>query len=67
MKTRDQRLLCSSRLLSLLGLVCLLSLLLQAISGEAAVNLSKRRDEFPGRRQGGGTHWLSPTATSESC
>ncbi|HIK44186.1 MAG TPA: hypothetical protein IGR64_04780 [Leptolyngbyaceae cyanobacterium M65_K2018_010] len=34
-------------------------LVLHTLGGDSAANASSR-DEFPGRRQGGGTHWTAP-------
>ena len=42
--------------LSLAGMV-----LLQAFGMPSAASANSR-DEFPGRRQGGGTHWVTPSS-----
>ncbi|MGG6242348.1 hypothetical protein ACQ4N7_27355 [Nodosilinea sp. AN01ver1] len=32
--------------------------------GMQSIASAKSRDEFPGRRQGGGTHWIMPEPTA---
>lgn len=64
---KTSKLTASRRLLTSLGLVCLLSgVLLQTFQAEAIASSSGHRDGFPGRRRGGGTHWvLPPTLVSQ--
>ncbi|MGF1516226.1 MAG: hypothetical protein ACFCVB_00270 [Nodosilinea sp.] len=33
--------------------------------GLESIASANSRDEFPGRRQGGGTHWVSPIDVAE--
>lgn len=50
----------SHRLLAAIGVLSLGAMLtFQAFGIEAAASANSR-DEFPGRRQGGGTHWVIP-------
>lgn len=50
----------SHHLMITVGALCLGALLAcQTIGLEAAS--ANSRDEFPGRRQGGGTHWVMPS------
>jgi hypothetical protein len=61
MKKKSSRFVLSSNLMTALGISSLLAIVLfQAFSPDSFANASNR-DEFPGRRQGGGTHWVLPT------
>ncbi|MGF1569217.1 MAG: hypothetical protein ACFCVD_14300 [Nodosilinea sp.] len=52
----------SSRLFVAIGIISLAGLIFfQAFGMKSAADASSR-DEFPGRRQGGGTHWVLPTS-----
>lgn len=54
----------SYRLLAAIGVLSLGAMLtFQAFGIEAAASANSR-DEFPGRRQGGGTHWVMPADTA---
>lgn len=54
----------SHRLLIAIGTLSLGAMLtFQAFGIEAAASANSR-DEFPGRRQGGGTHWVMPSDTN---
>jgi hypothetical protein len=58
---KQHRLGFSSDLIVFISIVSLVSMILaQAFSTSSFANASNR-DEFPGRRQGGGTHWVIPT------
>jgi hypothetical protein len=61
MKLSLQNLRRSSRLLIVIGLLSLGSMLVFQAFGVESVASASSRDEFPGRRQGGGTHWVSPS------
>lgn len=50
----------SAGLLTISAFSLLLMVLFQAFGMSAIANASSSRDEFPGRRQGGGTHWVTP-------
>ncbi|NJL44584.1 MAG: hypothetical protein HC922_00185 [Leptolyngbyaceae cyanobacterium SM2_3_12] len=43
-----------------IGLITLVGLIFYQGLGLATVAHATSRDEFPGRRQGGGTHWIIP-------
>lgn len=47
--------------LLVIGVLSLVFLVLFQAFGLNSVASADSRDEFPGRRQGGGTHWVSPT------
>lgn len=51
---------CSSYFLIATGLLSLSAMLLIQVFGVQSVAHASERDEFPGRRQGGGTHWIVP-------
>lgn len=46
------------------GAISLLSLILMQAFGTNSFANASSRDEFPGRRQGGGTHWVAPADIS---
>lgn len=53
----------SYRLVMAIGALSLGAMILfQAFGLESAASANSR-DEFPGRRQGGGTHWVMPSET----
>lgn len=57
------RLFRSHGLMATIGTLSLGALILfQAFGIEAAASANSR-DEFPGRRQGGGTHWVMPSGS----
>jgi hypothetical protein len=61
MKEQSTRLAFPSNLVVAVGMMSLLAIILvQAFSTSSFANASNR-DEFPGRRQGGGTHWVAPS------
>lgn len=43
-----------------IGVLSLAILIIFQAFGIGSVASANSRDEFPGRRQGGGTHWVSP-------
>jgi len=43
-----------------IGLLSLAAMILFQAFGLESIASANSRDEFPGRRQGGGTHWVSP-------
>lgn len=49
------------RLVLAIGTISLGAILLCQAFGTASVASANSRDEFPGRRQGGGTHWVMPS------
>jgi hypothetical protein len=49
-----------SRLFTVIGGITLVSMLLFQSFGTESIANASNRDEFPGRRQGGGTHWVMP-------
>jgi len=51
----------SHRLLLTIGTLSLGAMLTLQTLGIASVASANSRDEFPGRRQGGGTHWVMPS------
>jgi hypothetical protein len=60
MKPTQERTLIFSRLFTVVGGISLISIILfQAFATQSIANASSR-DEFPDRRQGGGTHWVVP-------
>lgn len=53
----------SVRTVSSLGLIMLLGVIfIQLLQAEALAKTGGSRDEFPGRRQGGGTHLTLPVS-----
>ncbi|WP_198806698.1 hypothetical protein [Leptolyngbya sp. BL0902] len=52
---------CPHRLVLTIGTLSLGVMLLFQAFGTASVASANSRDEFPGRRQGGGTHWVMPS------
>lgn len=42
------------------GLLSLTAMVLFQAFGLESIASANSRDEFPGRRQGGGTHWVTP-------
>jgi hypothetical protein len=64
MKTSTSGFFRSYRLVIAIGALSLgLMILVQAFGLESAASANSR-DEFPGRRQGGGTHWVMPSEAS---
>lgn len=64
MKTSTSNFLHSYRLVLVIGALSLgVMILVQAFGIESAASANSR-DEFPGRRQGGGTHWVMPSEAS---
>ncbi|MEY3297024.1 MAG: hypothetical protein RLZZ597_284 [Cyanobacteriota bacterium] len=64
MKYSVANLFCSHGLVAAIGTLSLGALILfQAFGIESAASANSR-DEFPGRRQGGGTHWVMPSDTT---
>ena len=61
MKFSPDNLLRSSRLIITIGTLSLGAMVLFQAFGVESVASASSRDEFPGRRQGGGTHWVMPT------
>jgi hypothetical protein len=53
----------SAGLLTISVFSLVLMVLFQAFGMSALANASSSRDEFPGRRQGGGTHWVTPASS----
>ncbi|HZG40058.1 MAG TPA: hypothetical protein VEZ50_15380 [Nodosilinea sp.] len=45
-----------------LGALSLAVMVVFQAFGMESIASAKSRDEFPGRRQGGGTHWVTPTS-----
>lgn len=60
MKKSSIRLRRSSRLILAVSVLSLGTLLAAQAFGLGSVASASNRDEFPGRRQGGGTHWVLP-------
>ncbi len=48
-----------------LGALSLTMMVLFQAFGLESIASANSRDEFPGRRQGGGTHWVSPIGVAE--
>ncbi len=48
-----------------IGVLSLAMMVLFQAFGLKSIASASSRDEFPGRRQGGGTHWVSPIAEAE--
>ena len=62
-ETSTARFFRSYSLLKAIGILSLGAMLtFQAFGIESAASANSR-DEFPGRRQGGGTHWVLPAGT----
>ncbi|MEB3290681.1 MAG: hypothetical protein VKI82_12255 [Leptolyngbya sp.] len=61
MKNLTPSLFQSQPFLITLGLLSLGVILAVQAFGLASVASANSRDEFPGRRQGGGTHWVIPS------
>ncbi len=47
------------------GVLSLAVMVLFQAFGLESIASANSRDEFPGRRQGGGTHWVSPIDVAE--
>ncbi|MBD2233919.1 hypothetical protein [Phormidium tenue] len=47
-----------------IGMLSLAILIILQAFGTGSVASANSRDEFPGRRQGGGTHWVTPLQPS---
>ncbi|MBW4463365.1 MAG: hypothetical protein KME47_24460 [Nodosilinea sp. WJT8-NPBG4] len=47
-----------------IGVLSLAILIIFQAFGTGSAASAKSRDEFPGRRQGGGTHWVAPLQPS---
>lgn len=47
------------------GALSLAMMILFQAFGLESIASANSRDEFPGRRQGGGTHWVSPIGEAE--
>ncbi|MGG6294057.1 hypothetical protein ACQ4M4_06500 [Leptolyngbya sp. AN02str] len=51
--------------LTMLVLTALLGIALPYTASLNIANAGERRDEFPERRRGGGTHWRSPNSAEQ--
>lgn len=58
MKVSLENLLSSSRLLTAVGMLSLATIIWLQAFGAGSMASASSRDEFPRRRQGGGTHWV---------
>jgi len=64
MKSQSTSLTFPSNFLVAVGLISLLAMVLVQAFGTNSFANASNRDDFPGRRQGGGTHWVMPTPSS---
>jgi hypothetical protein len=64
MKPQSTSLTFPSNLLIAVGLLSLLSMVTVQAFGTSSFANASSRDDFPGRRQGGGTHWVMPAPSS---
>ena len=65
MQKQSSRFVFPSNFVMAVGMFSFLSIILvQAFSASSFANASNDRDQFPDRRQGGGTHWVIPTPSS---
>lgn len=49
--------------MELLSWFALFSVLFSSLAAPLEFRVSSNKDDFPGRRQGGGTHWVVPAPT----